>query len=29
MYFKEGVDPCNNKYEREAGYDKGGYDQCT
>ncbi|WP_405809444.1 RHS repeat-associated core domain-containing protein [Streptomyces sp. NBC_01520] len=28
-YFREGVDPCGNKYEEQAGYADGGYDQCV
>ncbi|WP_234307213.1 MULTISPECIES: RHS repeat-associated core domain-containing protein [Streptomyces] len=27
-YFGEGVDPCENSYEDQAGYDDGGYSQC-
>ncbi|MFJ9394394.1 hypothetical protein ACIRQT_05840 [Streptomyces californicus] len=28
-HFGEGVDPCENSYEDQAGYDDGGYSQCT
>lgn len=27
-YFGEGIDPCGNKYEKEAGYADGNYLQC-
>ncbi|MGA6169649.1 DNRLRE domain-containing protein [Streptomyces sp. NPDC012600] len=28
MYFRGGVNPCHNKWERRAGYKDGGYKKC-